>query len=80
MEYNPNKRLGSNGIDEIKRHPYFEGVNWEDVKQKKSPVIKPKIRVRGPLSLEDGYEIHFEGAKAMNNGCIGVNETIGIYS
>jgi hypothetical protein len=25
----PAKRLGANGVHEIKSHPFFEGINWE---------------------------------------------------
>ena len=31
MAKNPSKRLGNgrNGISEIKKHPFFKGINWE---------------------------------------------------
>ena len=33
LNRNPNKRLGAGkyGAQEIKRHGFFEGLNWEDV-------------------------------------------------
>jgi len=37
---NPSKRLGFNGCDEIKAHPFFENINWEDVERLK---LKPPI-------------------------------------
>lgn len=35
----PYKRLGASEEDaeEIKRHPYFDGINWEDIMQCKVP-------------------------------------------
>ena len=33
------KRLGSNGIEEIKNHSFFKGFNWENVRQMKPPFI-----------------------------------------
>lgn len=32
-------RLGRNGADEIKRHPFFEGLDWDNLRKKKSPYI-----------------------------------------
>lgn len=26
---NPKQRLGYNGSEEIKNHPFFQGVNWD---------------------------------------------------
>ena len=31
---NPTLRLGANGADEIKSHPFFNGVDWEKFKLK----------------------------------------------
>ena len=36
LDKNPLRRLGSKtGADEIKAHPYFEDVNWDDVFNKR---------------------------------------------
>ncbi|KAG0018888.1 Serine/threonine kinase [Entomortierella chlamydospora] len=43
----PEKRLGSGKTDaeEIKRHPFFKGVNWQDILDKKvPPPFFPKVR------------------------------------
>ena len=36
-------RLGRNGIDEIKAHPFFDGVNWENLRDNKKPPYIPQI-------------------------------------
>ncbi len=46
LENDPNKRLGSgeNGWENVKAHPYFNGVNWDDAYNKKlKPPFIPKI-------------------------------------
>ncbi len=35
----PEARLGLNGADEIKRHPFFKGVDWERIRLSKAPFI-----------------------------------------
>ena len=37
------KRLGLNGVDEIKRHPFFRGVDWNNIRNVKAPFI-PDIK------------------------------------
>jgi serine/threonine protein kinase len=34
LELDPEKRLGSNGVEEIKSHKYFEGIDWEKLAKK----------------------------------------------
>ncbi|XP_077477863.1 ribosomal protein S6 kinase alpha-5 isoform X1 [Stigmatopora argus] len=43
----PKKRLGSgpNGVDDVKKHPFYQKINWEDLAAKKVPApFKPVIR------------------------------------
>lgn len=35
----PAQRLGANGADEIKRHPFFKGINWETLRTQQAPII-----------------------------------------
>ena len=39
---NPNKRLGKNGADEIKKHAFFKDLDWENIRNEKPPFI-PEI-------------------------------------
>ena len=56
LNRNPSKRLGAGprDSDEIKEHPFFDGVNWDDVIQRKLPVPAPKIRKiePNPMSIQ----------------------------
>ena len=40
---NPNERLGLKGADEIKKHPFFKGVDWDNIRNTKAPFI-PKLK------------------------------------
>ena len=42
MDTNPTTRLGANGADEVKSHPFFEGIEWEKVTSKEAAFI-PQI-------------------------------------
>ena len=39
MINNSNNRLGKNGVEEIKRHPFFNGVDWDNIRNTKAPFI-----------------------------------------
>ncbi|EAL67160.1 hypothetical protein DDB_G0280717 [Dictyostelium discoideum AX4] len=43
LQVDPLKRLGANGADEVKRHPFFNGVNWSKIYSPESLTFKPKI-------------------------------------
>ena len=36
---NKNKRLGKNGAEEIKKHPFFSDINWDNIRNMKAPFI-----------------------------------------
>ena len=39
MINNSNYRLGKNGADEIKKHPFFKGIDWDNIRNLKPPFI-----------------------------------------
>ena len=46
LERNPKKRLGFNGVGEVKSHPFFKGVDWDTLKARKAPfVVSPSLRL-----------------------------------
>ena len=48
-------RLGTNGIQEIKSHPFFRGLNWEKLREMKSPFI-PNIKDDEDCSRFDKFD------------------------
>eukprot|EP01097_Dermamoeba_algensis_P000098 TRINITY_DN1034_c0_g1_i1.p1 TRINITY_DN1034_c0_g1~~TRINITY_DN1034_c0_g1_i1.p1 ORF type:complete len:302 (-),score=57.14 TRINITY_DN1034_c0_g1_i1:172-1077(-) len=41
LEPNPEKRLGANGYQEIKSHPFFNGIQWDRLKDTTPPKLEP---------------------------------------
>lgn len=49
------KRLGYNGADEIKRHPFFRGIDWSDLKSIR-PYFIPDLKHEADTRHFDKYE------------------------
>ena len=52
---NSENRLGKNGIQEIKTHPFFKGINWLKVKEMKPPFI-PDLKNDWDTKYFDAFE------------------------
>jgi serine/threonine protein kinase len=48
LNRNPSKRLGAgqDGADEIKRHPFFDSIDWNRVANKQITVPKPRYTLQ----------------------------------
>lgn len=45
LQRDPTKRLGYNGFDEIKNHPWFKDINWEALYKKEViPPFRPNVK------------------------------------
>ncbi len=42
LTMNPEKRLGHAGAEEVKRHSFFQGLNWDTLRQEEAPFV-PKV-------------------------------------
>ncbi|KAG2224682.1 hypothetical protein INT45_007927, partial [Circinella minor] len=60
MTLDPEKRLGANGSDEVKYHPFFKNVNW-DTLLTESPAFVPQ-----PADMEDTEYFDLRGATMLN--------------
>ncbi len=43
MVSSPENRLGIHGVEEIMKHPFFKGINWNNIRNMKAPFI-PEIK------------------------------------
>ena len=50
-----NSRIGKNGVNEIKDHPFFKGINWNKIKDMK-PSFIPQIKSDCDVQYFDIYE------------------------
>lgn len=54
LNNNPKDRLGHNGADEIKRHPFFAELDWKQL-------VNKKIAMPFRPNVEDGKDTgHFD--------------------
>lgn len=57
LNRNPAERLGANGSMEIKSHPFFHGIDWKKLLQRKyEPTFKPHVVSFKPTSLHSHYQ------------------------
>ncbi len=71
LEINPEKRLGKNGIQEIKNHPFFQNFNWKCIQYYKSG--------KSPFSIKNLKNEKKEKAinkKLYNNNYLNNNKLI----
>lgn len=67
-------RLGRNGVDEIKNHPFFEGMDWTKLRQQSAP-YKPSVTSEISTENFDKFEEEepfFGGNADQKNGKRGI--------
>mmetsp|Transcript_38531 Transcript_38531/g.28380 ORF Transcript_38531/g.28380 Transcript_38531/m.28380 type:complete len:109 (+) Transcript_38531:1885-2211(+) len=64
LDRHPMQRLGSRGASEVKKHPFFNGIDWDDVKNRKTfpPVRKKKLPKLKDISVGDFLDPESIGA------------------
>ena len=50
MVSQPESRLGVHGVEEIKKHPFFKGIDWNNMRKMKAPFIP---------ELKNDYDTHY---------------------
>ena len=59
----PESRLGANGADEIKAHPFFKGIKWNHIKETLIPPFIPELA----NNYDTKYFDEFEEDEPLNN-------------
>ena len=52
----PETRLGTNGADEIKNHPFFKGIDWNHIKETLVPPFIPELKNSYDTKYFDDFE------------------------
>ena len=52
----PETRLGTNGADEIKSHPFFKGIDWNHIKETLIPPFIPELKNNYDTKYFDEFE------------------------
>ena len=70
LKENPADRWGDKNLDEIKKHKFFEGFNWNDVQNIKSDTVKDYVKQRVKESNNKIKELNIknkEKKETLNN-------------
>jgi serine/threonine kinase 38 len=51
----PNERLGKNGVDEIKKHKFFDGLDWDNLRELQAPFI-PELKNEYDTKYFDNFQ------------------------
>ena len=57
MLSDPNKRLGKNGAQEIKSHPFFKGIDWDNIRNTMKPPFIPDLKNDYDTSYFDTFDV-----------------------
>lgn len=53
-------RIGTKAADEIKKHPFFTGVDWSNLRNQKAPFIPQLSGITDTSNFEEFHEEHDE--------------------
>ena len=68
LKENPADRWGDNNLDEIKKHKFFEGFNWEDVQNIKNDTVKDYVKQRVKENNNKIKQINMKNKENKANG------------
>ena len=66
----PEERIGKNGADEIKRHPFFEGIDFDGGLRKQAAPYIPEIKYETDTSNFDPIDTDKLHSNGTSNGIV----------
>ena len=73
LDIDPQKRLGTGGADEIKNHPFFEFIDWENIRKTAPPLEVQEITIKDERRMDIKLEEIFKDDKNKNKGTGSIN-------
>ena len=67
MEYDISKRLGSNGIKEIKQHEFFKDIDWNNIRSMKPPFVPEVQSEIDTTFFSDGKKFNMKELEIIQN-------------
>lgn len=64
MHPDPQQRLGAQGTLQIKTHAFFNGIDWENVEEKREAVPKPRVKLNRPTVMVMPVKVYGDVKKA----------------
>ncbi|GAM22967.1 hypothetical protein SAMD00019534_061420 [Acytostelium subglobosum LB1] len=74
LALDPTARLGHNGIDEIKSHPFFKGINWDTIRSQQSP-FTPRLDHAEDTSFFDPRQEVYDVKESKDSLDMNTNST-----
>ena len=68
LKENPADRWGDKNLDEIKKHKFFDGFNWEDVQNIKNDTVKEYVKQRVKENNEKIKQINLRNKAKKDKG------------
>jgi len=88
LTLNPEERLGANGAREVKKHPFFEEINWDTILTQEPPFV-PRVEldstvyfepreIRYPIGTRENEEMHIKELEEAAEGStfVGTSEDL----
>jgi serine/threonine protein kinase len=60
-------RLGANGVEEVKSHPFFKGIDWDNLKNSRPPMIPKMSSISQLQEMKEDKDLREEVYKLVGS-------------